>query len=156
MHFPAATSIRLTGHGSSPCLESICSTKLRVLAATFEGRRWSVSRGLDWNLRASPFPVFFLSESQMTCSVSHTSDIELGQAPTSQARARDTDHLRPSKVMARALSLVEPMLSKLSGDPCPVRRGIVAVKSGMRKARFFRCPGRMWNRRREAGALCGF
>ena len=43
-HFTAAASPRLTGHGSPQNLERVCSTKLRVLAAKFEGRRWSVSR----------------------------------------------------------------------------------------------------------------
>ena len=33
-------------------LDNVCSTKLRVLAAKFEGRRWSVSRGLAWDVRA--------------------------------------------------------------------------------------------------------
>ena len=45
-HFTAAASPRLTGHGSPPNLEGVCSTKLRVLAAKFAGRRWSVSPGL--------------------------------------------------------------------------------------------------------------
>ena len=71
-------------------------------------------------------------------SVSQKYGTELGQAPTSQARSRDTDHLRPSNLAARTLSLVEHTLSKFSGDPCPVRRGIVAaVKCCVRKARFF-------------------
>ena len=48
----AAASPRLTGHGSPPNLESVCSTKLRVLAAKFEGRKWSVSRGLAWDVGA--------------------------------------------------------------------------------------------------------
>ena len=92
-----------------------------------------------------------------SCSVSGKRYTELGQAPTSQARPRDTDHLRPSKLAARTLSLVENTLSKFGGDPCPVRRGTMAtVKSCVRKARFFRCPGRLWNRTREARALCGF
>ena len=57
-----------------------------------------------------------------SCSVSQKIDTELGQAPTSQARPRDTDHLRPSNFAARTLSLVEHTFSKFSGDPCPVRR----------------------------------
>ena len=40
-HFTAATIPRLTGHGSPPNLESVCSIKLRVFGAKFEGRRWS-------------------------------------------------------------------------------------------------------------------
>ena len=46
---------------------------------------------------------------------------EMGQAPTSQSRPRDTDHLRPSNGAARTLSLVEHTLSKFGGDLCPVR-----------------------------------
>ena len=41
-HFTAAANPRLTGHRSPLNLESVCSTKLRVLAARFEGRRWSL------------------------------------------------------------------------------------------------------------------
>ena len=37
--FTAATSLRLTEHGSPPNLESACFTKLRVPAAKCEGRR---------------------------------------------------------------------------------------------------------------------
>ena len=78
------------------------------------------------------------------CSVSQKNDTELGQEPTSQARRRDTDHLRPSNLAARTLSLAQHTLSKFSGDPCPVRRGIVAaVKCCARKARFFRCQSRL-------------
>ena len=43
-HFTAAASPRFTGHGTPPNLESVCATKLRILAAGCEGRRWSVSR----------------------------------------------------------------------------------------------------------------
>ena len=31
-------------------------------------------------------------------------DTEMGQAPTSQARARDTDHIRPSNMAAKTLA----------------------------------------------------
>ena len=51
-HFTPAMIPRLTGHGSPPNLERVCSTKLRVLSAKFEGRRWSVSRGLAWDVGA--------------------------------------------------------------------------------------------------------
>ena len=51
-HFTAAAIPRLTGHGSPPNLESVCSTKLRILAAKFEGRRWFVSRVLAWDVEA--------------------------------------------------------------------------------------------------------
>ena len=50
-HF-TATIPRLTRHGSPPNLESACSINLRAVAATFEGRRWSVSRGLAWDVGA--------------------------------------------------------------------------------------------------------
>ena len=64
---------------------------------------------------------------------------EMGQAPTSQARPRDTDHLRPSNLAARTLSFVEHTLSKFGGDPCRLRRGLAAaVKCFVRKARSFR------------------
>ena len=53
-HFTAAASPRLTGDGSPPNLQRVCSTKLRVFAAEFEGRRWSVSRGLAWDVGALP------------------------------------------------------------------------------------------------------
>ena len=67
-------------------------------------------------------------------------DPEMGQAPTSQARPRDTGHLRPSNSAARTLSLVEHALSTFGGDPCPVRRGLgTAVKFYVRKTRFFLC-----------------
>ena len=62
---------------------------------------------------------------------------EMGQAPTSQAIPRDTDHLRPSNLATRTLSLVEHTHSKFGGDPCSVRRGLAAaVKCYVRKARF--------------------
>ena len=54
-HFTAATSPCLTGHGSPPNLASVCSTKLKVLAAKFEGRRWCVPRGLAWDV--GPWPI---------------------------------------------------------------------------------------------------
>ena len=57
-------------------------------------------------------------------------------------RPRDTDHLlvRPSNLAARTVSLVEHTLSKFGGDPCPVRRGLVAAMNCyVRKARCFLC-----------------
>ena len=64
----------------------------------------------------------------------------MGQAPASQARPRDTDHLQPSNLAERTLSLVEHTISKFGCNPCPVRRGITAaVKCYVRKARFFWC-----------------
>ena len=67
-------------------------------------------------------------------------DPEMGQAPTSQARPRDTDHRRPSYLAARTLILVERTLSKFGVDPCPLRRGLApAVKCYVRKTRVFLC-----------------
>ena len=44
------------------------------------------------------------------------------------------------KLAARTLSLVEHTISKFGGDPCPVRRRLVAAaKCYVRKARFFLC-----------------
>ena len=37
---------------SPPNLESVRFTKLRVLTGKFEGRTWSVSRGLAWDVGA--------------------------------------------------------------------------------------------------------
>ena len=92
-----------------------------------------------------------------SCFVPRKVDTELGQALTSQARPRHTDHLRLSNLAARALRSVEHTPSKFSHDPCPVRRGLVAaVMCCVRKARFFRCPGRLWSRTNEARASCGF
>ena len=63
---------------------------------------------------------------------------KMGQAPRSQARPQDTDHLRPSHLAVRTLNLVEHTLSTFGGNPCPVRRGFVAaVKCYVRKARSF-------------------
>ena len=56
----------------------------------------------------------------------------MGQAPTSQARPRDTDHLRPSNLAAKTLSVVERTLFKVGGDPCPMRRGLLAGFSTMK------------------------
>ena len=78
---------------------------------------------------------FFLIENDLFCIAKIT---QLGQAPTSQARPRDTD-LSPSNLAGTTLSFVEHTLTKFGGDPCPVRRVIAAaVKSYMRNARFSR------------------
>ena len=47
--------------------------------------------------------------------------------PPRPKRDLETDHLRPSNLAARTLSLVEHTLSKFCGDPCPVRRGLAAA-----------------------------
>ena len=96
---------------------------------------------------------FFFRSKMTSCSESQKVDTALGQTPASQARPRDTDHLRPSNLAARTLRSVEHKLSKFGHDPCPVRRGLVAaVKWFVRRDGSFRCPGRLWNREREARA----
>ena len=87
-----------------------------------------------------PDPVLYMFfRSEMTfCSVWQNVDTELGQAPASQARPRDTDHLRPSYLAARTLRSVEHTPSSFGHDPCAVRRGLMtAVNCCVRKARFF-------------------
>ena len=65
-------------------------------------------------------------------------DTEMGHSPTSRARPRDADHLRPSNIAARILRSVEHTPSKFWRDPCPVRRGLVAAaKCSARKTRAF-------------------
>ena len=119
----------------------VCSTERRVLAAKFEGRRWSyVSRSRLGRGGLTQFCIIFCDTEQEVISdrkkISRTGS-ELGQAPTSQARPRDTDHPRPSNLGARTLSLVEHKISKFCRDPCPVRRGLVAaVKCHVRKESF--------------------
>ena len=49
-HFAAAACSRLTGNGSSSNIKSVCSTKLRVLAAKFDVRRWPMSQSFSWDL----------------------------------------------------------------------------------------------------------
>ena len=82
--------------------------------------------------------------SEMTSwTVSQKVDTELGQAPTFQARPRDTSHLYT------ALKLGSDATWSMHHQ----RRGLVApVKCRVRKPSFFRCPGRLWNRTREARA----
>ena len=55
-HF-TTTSPRLTGHGSPPNVGERISTNFRVLVAKVEGRRWSVSRDLAWDVE--PWPIYF-------------------------------------------------------------------------------------------------
>ena len=63
-----------------------------------------------------PFLHDFFFWSELTCSVSQKVDTEPGQPPTPQARPQDTDHLSPSNLGARTLSLVEHTLFKCGGD----------------------------------------
>ena len=85
---------------------------------------------------ADPFLDDFFLIGNDLFSISQTVDKELGLAPTSHARPRDTEHPRPSNLAARSLSLVEHTLSKV-GDPCPVRRGIAAAVKCCLKSTFF-------------------
>ena len=135
----AATSARLARHGSKTNLKGACSTECRVLAAKLRaagGLRLEVSLG-TWG----PDPVLyqlFCDTEQEVISDRKKNDTEMGQAPTSQARPRDTDRLRPSNLTARTLSLVEHTISMFCCDPCPVGQGLVAaVKCYVRKARIF-------------------
>ena len=128
-HFTAAASARLAGHGSPPFLECVCSTKLRALAAKFEGRRWSVSTSRSERGGLTQFGI-----------TKYILSIYIVPGPTSQAKPRDTVHLRPSNLAARTVSLVEHTLSNLCRDPCPVgsrTRGSGEVLCA--KARFFLC-----------------
>ena len=85
-----------------------------------------------------PVLIIFFRSQMTSCSVSQKVGTELGQAPTSQARPRDINHLRPSNLAARTLHSVEHISSTFGYDPCPVRQGLVAaVKRCVRKARFF-------------------
>ena len=96
----AAASPRLTGHDSPQNFESVCSTKLRVLAARFEGAGGlylEVSLG-TWGADPVLYQLFAI-QNRRTFPI-RKNHSEIGQAPTSQARPRDTDHLRPSNLAA--------------------------------------------------------
>ena len=115
--------------------------KLRVLVAKVEGRRCLRLEVSFGTLEPDPVLYFVFRSEMASCSVSPNVDTELGQAPTSQARPRDTDHLRPTKLAARTLHSVKHAASKFGHDPCPVRRGLVAAVKCCVKSTFFRCPG---------------
>ena len=51
-HLTDTTSPRPTGRGSWPNLEGVWYTERRAVAVKFEGRWWSVSRGLAWDVGA--------------------------------------------------------------------------------------------------------
>ena len=69
------------------------------MSATFEGLKVSLG---TWR------PCHFRSEKYHP---------EMGQAPKSQARSRDTDHLRPSNLAARTIRLVKHTLSQVRWLP---------------------------------------
>ena len=114
-YFTAAAIPRLTRHGSPPDLGSVCSPKLMVLAAKFVGRRRSGSRGFAWNVGTWPSCVSTLCYKEQEVITDHINNHpEMGQAPTSQAWHRDTDHLTPSNLAAGTLSLVGHMSCKVT------------------------------------------
>ena len=136
----------------TPNLERVRSTELKVLAAQYEGRRLSISRSCLGRGSLTHFWAPFFWSEMTSCSASQKVDTELGQAATSQARPRDTNHLRPTNLATTTLSLAEHTLTKIGGDACPVSRGsAAAVKCSVRIAHFSRF---CWTR--QARALCGF
>ena len=54
---PRAPASQDTDHDKT--WESVCSTNMRVLAYKFEGRRWSVSRDLSWDVGTCPIAMSF-------------------------------------------------------------------------------------------------
>ena len=99
------------------------------------------------------FWIMFLWSEMTSYSASQNVDTELGQAPTSEARPQDTDHLLPSNLAAKTRSLVEHTFSKLGGDPSPGRWALAAaVKRHVRKARCFRC---CWTEREKPEPCVG-
>ena len=67
--------------------------KLRVLAAKFEGRRWSVSRGIAWDVGVGPsFVLTYGDTEHEVISDQKKNDPKMGQAPTSQARQTQTTY----------------------------------------------------------------
>ena len=100
--------------------------------------------------------IFFLIGSDLPYCIAKKRSYRTGLGP--HVLSETSRHRPPTALnLARAPRSVERTPSKFGHDACPVRRGLVAaVKCCVRKARFFRCPGRLWNRTREARALCGF
>ena len=94
--------------------------------------------------------------SQMTCSVSQKVGAELGQAPTSQARPGDTDHLRPSNLAARTLRSVEHTPSKFGHDPCRVRRDSSLQSSVACEKDFFALSGQAVEQSKKPEPCVGF
>ena len=80
-------------------------------------------------------------------------DTEMGRAPCPK---RDLETQTTHGLQTWQRGLCVHTSSTLCHNPCPVKRGtVVAVKCCVRKARFFRFPNGLWNRTREALALCG-
>ena len=97
-------------------MESVRYTKLRVLAARSEGRRWSVSRDIAWDVVADPFCTNFCdTEQEVTCDQK-----KIIQKWVRLPRPRqdlETDHLRPSNLAVRTLSLAEHTISQVWWRP---------------------------------------
>ena len=73
-HLTEATSPRLVAHGSQYHLDGVRMLHWeyhRIFAAKFEGRRWSVSRGLAWDVGAwhTVSPIIFFPIGNDFCSV---------------------------------------------------------------------------------------
>ena len=87
-----ATSPRLTGYGSRQNLEGVCSSTLRVIAAKFEGRRWSVPRGLAWDEGAQAISVAFFPDGNNLCCIAK----KRVRPPRLKRNLETQDHPRPS------------------------------------------------------------
>ena len=79
------TYASVSGESSLPCLEAVSGLCLEVSLGTW-----------------GPDPILYQLKN----------DLEMGQAPTSQARPHNPDHLRPSNLAATTLRLVDHILSK--------------------------------------------
>ena len=93
----------LSWESSMPSLRAVGSMCLAVSLGTWEP--------------VCPISVLFFLESKgppdLLFYVSQNVDTDMGQVPTPQAIPRDTDHLRPSNLVAKTLGLVDHTLSKL-------------------------------------------
>ena len=151
----AATGPRSTGHGSHN-LEGVCCAERRVVAASLRAVGGGLCREVSlgtWEPGPCLYQLFPIGN-DLFCIAKI--DTEMGEAPTSQARPRDTDYLRPLNLAASTLISVGHTPSKFGHDPSPVRQGIVAAVKCCAKNAFFCCLGRFWNRKKEVKALCGF
>ena len=90
-----------------------------------------------------------------SCSVSQKVDTELGQAPTLQARPRDTDHLQPSNLAARALRSVQHAPYKFGHDPCPVRQDSWRQSSAVCEKHVFFAPRADYGTEQQKPGPCG-
>ena len=120
-------------------MESVCSTKLRVFAAKFEGLTWSTSRGLAWDI-----PVLYrkMLIQNWVCLPRPKRDLD-----TRTTYGPQTWH----RGLYAQWSIHPPSL--VISMPCEARtRGgskLLCAKSTF----FFRCPGRLWNRTERSQSL---